>query len=204
MRRISAFETICIVMLLALGAGCTSAVQPGLDTADLPNELAAHAPSLQPDQLSGTVHTLVNEKRRAHGLPPLERVPDLEAVARGHSEDMAAYRYFSHVNREGQSPSERALERGALKPEVKGRTVVLGVGENLFLTHRFDHYYVDDRGQVNDVDWKSGQDIAEQAVAGWLSSPSHRDNLLSRAYDEAGIGVALGDDFTVYITQNLR
>jgi uncharacterized YkwD family protein len=39
------------------------------------------------------------------------------------------------------------------------------------------------------------------AVAAWMDSPAHRDNLLCPAYRETGVGVARKDNGTVYIAQ---
>ncbi|HWJ02357.1 MAG TPA: CvpA family protein [Verrucomicrobiae bacterium] len=69
---------------------------------------------------------LVNRERAKRGLKPLKADPELTAVARAHSKDMFAKGYFSHVNLEGQSPSDR----------IKAAHVrFLTAGENLAYAH---------------------------------------------------------------------
>jgi uncharacterized protein YkwD len=82
---------------------------------------------------------------------------------------------------------------------------VSGMAENLYATHRFAEYTVtgSDRGShTYDVVWKRQADLAREAVAAWMGSPGHKANLLSPLYDAQAIGVVLGDDNTVFVTQN--
>jgi uncharacterized protein YkwD len=44
--------------------------------------------------------------------------------------------------------------------------------------------------------------IASQTVNGWMNSPGHRENVLDKGYDREGIGVAIGANEAVYVTQN--
>lgn len=52
----------------------------------------------------------------------------------------------------------------------------------------------------------AGENIArhatlEKAQAAFLSSPGHRRNIMSRAYDKVGLGIALTAEGYVYVTQ---
>jgi uncharacterized protein YkwD len=38
----------------------------------------------------------------------------------------------------------------------------------------------------------SGQSTVDEVMDGWMNSPAHRDNILSRVYTEAGFGLAIG------------
>lgn len=67
---------------------------------------------------------LVNEERTKRGLKPLQWDSELVPVARDHSRDMFGKGYFSHVNLEGQTPSDRIRE---------GNVRFLTAGENLAL-----------------------------------------------------------------------
>lgn len=53
-----------------------------------------------------------NAARAARGLPPLAWDPTLAAVARAHSEDMAARRRMSHADGDGAEPIERLRRSG--------------------------------------------------------------------------------------------
>lgn len=59
---------------------------------------------------------LVNEARRAEGLPPVQARPGLRAAARFHSLDMAYNVFFGHEGPDGRDGPERiaALDRTAL------------------------------------------------------------------------------------------
>jgi uncharacterized protein YkwD len=48
-----------------------------------------------------------------------------------------------------------------------------------------------------------GQDSAAEVVDAWLDSPSHRENILTCAHSEVGVGLALNADHTPYWVQNL-
>jgi uncharacterized protein YkwD len=47
------------------------------------------------------------------------------------------------------------------------------------------------------VEWMDQSEIEQAVVAGWMDSPGHRQNILDRAFDEEGIGVAKVNDFIV-------
>jgi uncharacterized protein YkwD len=54
----------------------------------------------------------INETRRQFGLPPLNFVYELSAIAQQHTDDMAAYHYTAHVGSDGSTPPERFLYYG--------------------------------------------------------------------------------------------
>ena len=63
-------------------------------------------------QIESGVWRLTNEAWARHGLPGLERVGAIDAIARAHSENMAARSFFSHVDPAGKDPTDRALSAG--------------------------------------------------------------------------------------------
>ncbi|HXI01002.1 MAG TPA: CvpA family protein [Sphingobacteriaceae bacterium] len=67
---------------------------------------------------------LLNEERIKEGLKPLKPDPQLVPVARAHSRDMFAKGYFSHINTEKQTPSDRIRQ---------AKVPFLTAGENLAL-----------------------------------------------------------------------
>ncbi len=123
--------------------------------------------------LESELHRAVNAERASRHLIALERRPDLDAVARAHSTDMARRGYLSHVTPEGVDPLGR-LERAG----VEGFSLA---GENA--------------GQT------SKSDPSRQILVGWLASPVHRQNLHAPPWNATGIGVAQGSDGTFYYTQ---
>lgn len=64
------------------------------------------------DPAEGEVLALVNAQRSANGCGPVAWDEGLAAVARSHSDDMAARDYFSHTTPEGADPFQRAAAAG--------------------------------------------------------------------------------------------
>ncbi len=50
-------------------------------------------------------------------------------------------------------------------------------------------------------DWNSMDKIAATTIKGWMDSPDHRQNILDKNYTREAIGLAIGDDDKVYVTQ---
>ncbi len=74
-----------------------------LDTAWPPDESALRTAA----EAEAHAWRLINADRGRFGLDPLPRVPTLDRVARGHSDDMAAHGFFGHVSPSTGSVSDR-------------------------------------------------------------------------------------------------
>lgn len=138
-----------------------------------------------------------NDFRKSEGLRPLAHSTRISAVARGHSENMAAQGRLSH-QLSGLDPTGRGLAAGyRCKARVRGGTIT-ALGENIirFPTH--------ERGDI----W--ARKFAREIVDSWIGSPGHRKNLLNVNYRSIGVGVAsdhsvsgsLGGWEDFYATQN--
>ncbi len=166
----------------------------------VPTTIRPAPPALDLRALERRIHARVNAVRQAHGLAPLTWSAPLSRVARRHSRDMAARRFFRHINLEGQNADERA---GAVE-----RVCTDWIGENLFMTDAYVSYR-DIRRYRNDelVDvervyrWKTPQRLARQVVEQWMESPGHRRNLLHPGYTAEGLGVAR-TGHALYVTEN--
>jgi len=123
--------------------------------------------------LEAELHRAVNAERAGRHLIQLVRRPDLDAVARTHSADMAQRGYLSHVTPEGVDPVGR-LDRAG----VSGFSLA-----------------AENAGQT------SKQDPNREIFDGWLASPVHRQNLHAPPFNTTGIGVARGADGSFYYTQ---
>jgi uncharacterized protein YkwD len=110
---------------------------------------------------------LINAVRRDHGLSALRLNARLSSAARGHSVDMVRRRYFAHDTPEGLSPTVRVRRTGYLR--ANRRWIV---GETLA--------------------WWRGRAAPSQIVRAWMHSPPHREVLLTPAFRDVGIGIALG------------
>jgi uncharacterized protein YkwD len=74
--------------------------------------------------LEANMLVLLNEERRADGLPPLQADPEVADVARAHSRDMFARGYFSHITPQGEDPFDRMRDSG-LRFRAAGENVAL-------------------------------------------------------------------------------
>jgi len=118
-------------------------------------------------QVRAAVVCLVDQERASHGESALVSNARLTSAAEGHSRDMAAQDYFSHVAPDGETPLQRMRASGYLSNPQNGYVV----GEN--------------------IAWGTLWLATPQAiVAAWMASPGHRANILDAAYRETGVGVA--------------
>ncbi len=143
--------------LAALGAVLVAVVAPSQGAARPRSSAVPQA------QLQVALLGQINAFRAAHGLARLRLSGALDAVASGHSAQMAQLGYFGHDSANGQSFSSRIAR--VYSPRGYRRW---SVGENLV--------------------W-GGPDIgAARAFRLWLASPPHRANLLNAAWRQVGLG----------------
>jgi len=117
---------------------------------------------------------MINQKRAEAGLKSLMWSDELEGMARGHSQNMADFNYFSHRSLDGKMVSDRADDIGLSKWRA--------IGENIAFNRGF-------------------ADPIAKAVDLWMNSPSHKHNLMGDNWKEAAIGVAIAADGSYYFTQ---
>lgn len=105
--RVAACAAILALALLGLAAG------PGARSA---SAACAHATSSVGEatraDLEAATICLVNEERASRGLNPLASDGALERSALGHARDMLQRNFFSHVNPDGEDPTDRARAEG--------------------------------------------------------------------------------------------
>ncbi|HYE89926.1 MAG TPA: CAP domain-containing protein [Terriglobales bacterium] len=113
----------------------------------------------------------VNAARRAEGRGPLAADPRLTDTARAYSCAMAREGFFDHTAPDGQTMGDRVRKAG-LRYSV--------VGENIAKIE--------------------SRDPAARAVAGWLKSPGHRENIMEPRFTHTGVGACRAGR-AVYFTQ---
>lgn len=119
---------------------------------------------------------LLNAERAGRGLRPLRSQRALALAASRHAGDMVARAYFSHSSPTGVDVVGRIRRTGYLRARRTWR-----LGEN--------------------IAWGSGAQASPAAVvAGWMQSPPHRANVLSKRFREVGIGIAGGAGGTTFVT----
>lgn len=135
---------------------------------------------------------------------PLEWDDRITAIARDHSEDMAANDFFLHHNLNGQSPTDRGNQAGySCRKALSGGVFSYGLAENIWRGWEYSSR-TDGTGGTR-YNWMLQTQLAEQAVAGWMGSAGHRRNIFETKYDKTGIGVGFGSadgkPYAVYLTQ---
>ena len=81
----------------------------------------------------GTMLFLVNTERKKAGQTPLMSNPELTELARRYARDMLAQGYFSHYNKEGESPFNR-MEKAGISYNSAGENLALA--PNVSLAHQ--------------------------------------------------------------------
>ncbi len=157
-------------------------------------------PDIDIRQLEDRTRQLINAERVKRGLNPLEHVEKIRLIARAHSEDMAERNYFSHDTPEGLDPTDRGRNVGYNCHKDCGSYFSFGLAENIFQGGLWSAITY-----INGVpihNWLTLEEIATEAIEGWMNSKGHRENILDSSYDRTGMGIAIVDDDNVYFTQN--
>jgi uncharacterized protein YkwD len=128
----------------------------------------------EPDQASSwraEILLLVNQERVANGLVTVTQNPTLEEQATYYACEMIHYDFFDHVNPATGTTLGERADQFGYD--------YLVIGENL----------------------AAGQTSPEAAMADWMASPGHRDNILDPRFTELGVGVRTGGEYGVYWVQ---
>jgi len=126
--------------------------------------------SAKPGQISSkraakAVLCLVNKKRSKHGVGRLHRDRRLIKAARKHTDTMVSKRCFSH-----NCPGEPSLQSRLSNSGYLRCSCSWGIGEN--------------------IGWGPGSSGSPRSlVSAWMNSSAHRATMLSRSYDEGGVGL---------------
>jgi uncharacterized protein YkwD len=203
-------KTILLPVLLVLLSFCrlseavAAGAPPPSDPPPSVTRPGAPRPGRQPvidvSRLEKRIHALINRERKKAGVPTLGWNQTLQQIARNHSRNMATRRFFSHTDPEGRNFSER-YRRGGFKCAIKTSryTTQLG-GENIAYNNLSSA--ITRRNGRTTTSWNTEEQIAAAVVGQWMSSSGHRRNILTRHYRREGIGVAIGKDGKVLVTQN--
>lgn len=155
-------------LILAVVASALTAPAPAAASSTACPGASVQAAKGELDRVRSAVVCLVNRERRARGLNSLRQSSRLRRAARRHSADMVRRRYFSHLSPEGRDHVDRARRARYVVAKSSWR-----LAENLA--------------------WMpSGNATAADLVKAWMASPTHRDNILRRGMDHAGVGLVLG------------
>jgi len=156
-------------------------------------------PAVSAADVAKRIHQLVNEERRKHKLPALAWDRKLARIATEHSRDMAQRDYLGHDTPEGKDFIHRYRLAG-YRCEIRIGQVIHTGAENIALGRLYNTKTTIDG--IAFYDWNSAKAIARKTVEGWMSSTGHRENILAPHWRREGIGVEVGPDNRVLITQN--
>jgi uncharacterized protein YkwD len=156
-------------------------------------------PAIEISDLAKRIHALINRERAKQKLSPLAWDAALARIAATHSRDMVERKYLAHESPEGHGFPVR-YRRAGYQCGIRIGRVIHGGAENIALTGLYASVTIVN-GSSN-YDWNSADAIARKAVDGWMHSPGHRRNILTPYWVHEGIGIAIGPDDRVYVTQN--
>jgi uncharacterized protein YkwD len=146
-------------------------------------------------QIEQYIFEYTNMERSSYGLEALVLDSALSQISQDHSDNMAENDYFSHINLDGETPTDRAI--------AADYNVVKYLGDGYYSTGIGENIAKMPTGNVIGIGYVSddAESIAKAIVDAWMDSDGHRANILNSQYTNIGIGVAF--DGTYYIaTQN--
>ncbi len=127
-----------------------------------------------PSGSASDVIALVNQLRKANGLPPYQTNNALMAAAQKHSDYQASISTVTHTGPGGSRPADRAKAAG------------YGGGANIFVSENI----------------MGGTNLSpQQAVQWWQGDTPHLNTMLSPNYQDVGVGVGVSGG-VVYYTMN--
>jgi uncharacterized protein YkwD len=161
-------------------------------------------PDFNTKEMAERIHGLVNSERRKHGLRALIYDANLAAVAFSHSEDMGKRDFFEHINPDGEGPTDRAVRLDYKATSSSRQGARSGIGENIYMrkTYSGSTITVNKDKKMVTYQWLTMEEVARNCVEGWMNSPGHRRNILLGSYEREGLGIAITEDESIYITQN--
>ena len=142
------------------------------------------APAINPAYEQQVVE-LVNTTRAGQGLPPLKRNTGLDDAARYFSTDMGQDNYY------GVAPNDHDTH------DRQGGTLIWTCA----MASRIAFYYSSYTSIAENI--AQGYDTPQEVMNGWMNSPPHKNNILSAASWEIGVGYYTGSgDHAPYWTQD--
>lgn len=150
------------------------------DYQEIPSDLPKPAgEGADREQASREILKGINEIRQKEDLTSLERDEHLTKAARGFADFMASTHRYGHTA-DGRRPSQRAENAGYRYCAVR---------ENIAYQYGSEDF--------------SAEELANDLVEGWMESPGHRKNILSRYSMDTGVAVARSEKTGGYFAVQL-
>lgn len=189
-------ETAIRIITVALLILCTV---PAAEAGKLRTSSRGFSGFLNTGRIERKIHDLVNREREKRGLKSLSLDTSLSGIARKFSADMARRNFFSHKDPEGRGFDRRYLAAGFSCRIRIGSTIYLGA-ENISQDDVIDSASLRDGKTF--LQYRTEDEIARSVVERWMKSKGHRRNILTPYFKREGIGVAVGNDGKVYVTED--
>lgn len=177
-------QQISFFLLLSLHIGCENdSFSTAADNLDLNSEIDS---SLQ-QIITQKIFEKTNAIRTSRGLSELAQNDDMDQLAQLHSNNMVEYNFYSHVDHQGKSPSQRADDLNFEWRRIAENIAQVPWHENV----------------LKCGNTRSAESISECVVEGWRNSPGHYANMIGE-FNQLGVGVAFTNDSIAYFTQVFR
>lgn len=152
------------------------------------------------------VFSRINLNRTQNSLPELKYNKTLEKAARLHAEWMAANRRMEHL----QPPPSSLEEHKTCNHHPANRAINAGYvdWDRLFRVEQTPNGVVvhakpgadDHVGEIIAAGWNAGlpSGHTQHIVSGWMRSPGHRKEILTRHYREMGVWISTNGNDTFW------
>ena len=196
-----------VVLVAAVVTGAVAVPMPGVDelipadnsTSDGSTSMStsAPAPGLDESAVQSAFIDRLNAARSERDLGPVHAGSRIRTVGEGHAFNMAANDYLGHIQPDGDDVGDRFSQKGlsCRVPIEESDRYYTGL-ENVAT------WYMNER--VN-VEWQDASYVAttEQELAyalfkQWMSSPGHRDAMLTPGIKTVGLGLAETESGKIY------
>ncbi len=174
---------LCTIITIFIGAACIGGTlhahsaqtwnQEKMAAEELYARFGGEHDEISPAQAVRLLHKLVNEERKKNGLQSLSWDYTAANAAKEHTEEMAKYRYLSHMNLLGEKPNERYNRLGGTNQ----------VSENVSYRESTLRLYLTPQ-------------IVEDIHERWMGSAPHCRNILTRTHNAVGLAITLRWDGT--------
>lgn len=162
-------------------------------------------------EIARQVHEKLNQARNLNGLTPLAWSNDLAYLSILHSNDMAVNNFLGHDSQENLSIGSRAQQQGITCSFDYNNLHFSSFSENVFYVNTWTERTIvysgtNAEGQdvfINHYIFRTPENIVDEAVQGWMNSPSHKANILAPQSQRHGIGIGVGKDGKIYFTQSI-
>lgn len=146
--------------------------------------------NLDEQKVLAELYTMTNINRGDNNIDTLDLNQSLENVAQYKASNMKQKDYVSHVSPSGSNLTDR-LDRFGLKCNQSGENI-----GQLYYKREIDVNYADEN-----VNYTTEKELASGINKQFMNSNQHKSNIISREYDDYGIGMSITENGKVYVTQ---